>query len=82
MTSYDMLGLSGVAIILICYFLLQIGKLQLKQTVYSALNLLGALLIFISLLFDWNLPAAVIEIAWILISLYGIFTSLKKRSAD
>jgi hypothetical protein len=79
MTPYDVLGLFGVALILISYFMLQIGKLHLEQVLYSLLNLIGALFILVSLLFSWNLASFIIEVAWILISLYGIIKSLKRR---
>jgi len=80
-TPYDVLGIVGVSIILITYFLLQIGKIKLEQVLYSFLNLIGSLLIFISLLFSWNLASFIIEVAWIFISLYGIIKSLKRRAS-
>ncbi len=80
-TPYDLLGIAGVSIILITYFLLQIGKIKLEQVLYSFLNLIGSLLIFISLLFSWNLASFIIEVAWIFISLYGIIKSLKRRAS-
>ena len=49
LSFFDVLGLMGVAIILITYFLLQLEKLLVQQSIYSILNMLGALLIFISL---------------------------------
>jgi len=75
----DVIGLLGVAIILITYFLLQPNRLQLEQMLYSLLNLFGVILIFISLLFDWNLAAFIIKVSWILICLYGIYKSIKNR---
>ncbi len=79
MTIFDAIGIIGVTIILITYFLLQTGKIKVEQTLYSALNMLGALLILISLFFDWNLASVVIEVFWILISLYGVLKSLARR---
>ena len=63
MTLYDAIGLLGVAIILISYFLLQVGKLHLEQVLYSLANLIGALLILLSLFFSWKLASFIIEIA-------------------
>ncbi len=70
---HEIIGLIGVSMILITYYLLQSGRLKSISFSYSILNLIGSILILYSLFFDWNLPAAVVEIAWIAISIYGIF---------
>jgi hypothetical protein len=44
------------------------------------LNAVGAGLITLSLCFDFNLSAFLIELAWILISLYGIVARLRQRA--
>jgi len=75
----DMIGLAGVATILIAYFMLQAGKLPSTSLAYSLLNLLGAAAVFISLLFNWNLSAGIIEIFWILISFFGAFHALRRK---
>lgn len=68
----DIVGIIGVVIILISYILLQFEKMKAKSIAYSVMNLVGAVLILYSLLFNWNLASVVIEIFWILISLFGI----------
>ena len=78
-THYDILGVVGVAIILAAYLLLQLEKLSVQDWRYSAANGLGALLILISLLFSFNLASFIIEIAWLLISIFGLFKSLTSR---
>jgi len=75
-TQYDFLGLFGVFLILAAYLALQLEKLDSKSPLYSALNAIGAALILISLYFDFNLSAALIESAWLLISLFGLFKAL------
>ena len=50
------------------------------QLAYSVINLLGALLIVVSLYFQFNLASFVIEIFWILISIIGIVRYFRKRS--
>lgn len=72
-SAHEMVGLIGVSIILVTYYLLQSGRLKSISFSYSILNLIGSGLILYSLFFAWNLPAAVVEIAWIAISIYGIF---------
>ena len=69
----DVIGIIGVAMILFGYFALQIEKISSKGLAYSVINLVGAILIMYSLIFNWNLPSVVIEVFWILISLYGIW---------
>jgi paired small multidrug resistance pump len=79
---YDYLGTAGVLMILIAYFLLQAGRLASAALAYSVLNLLGASFITVSLLFDFNLSAFVIEVCWVAISLYGIMRYLRDRHDD
>ncbi len=69
---YDVLGNIGVFLIILTYFLLQIRKLSSESLFYSALNALGASLIIVSLLFDFNLSAFIMEAFWVMISLIGI----------
>lgn len=78
-TLYDSLGIGGVVIILIAYLLLQLEKLTAQDWRYSAANAVGALLILISLLFSFNLASFIIEIAWLLISIFGLFKALSSR---
>lgn len=69
----DILGILGVLIILVYYFLLQVGKCTANSLGFSIGNFIGAILILVSLWDHWNLASVVIEIAWCLISIYGIF---------
>lgn len=70
--TVDVVGIVGVAMVLATYFLLQSEKIDSKGFLYSFLNLLGALFIVYSLLYNWNLASFVIEFFWILISIYGL----------
>lgn len=69
---YDVLGTTGVVMILVAYFLLQTEKLSGQSVGYSVVNLVGSLMIAVSLLYAFNLSSFIIEIAWIAISIYGI----------
>lgn len=75
----DIFGIGGVVIILIVYLALQLEKISVQDWRYSAMNGLGATLILVSLYFDFNLSAALIESAWLLISLFGLFKALSSR---
>jgi hypothetical protein len=67
-----MAGLAGVVLIIIAYLLLQLGKLPSTAPSYSLLNAIGAFLVMVSLFFDFNLSAFLMEAFWFLISLFGL----------
>lgn len=70
--TIDVIGIIGVAIVVVTYFLLQSEKIDSKGFLYSFFNAFGSLLILYSLLYSWNLASFIIEFIWILISLYGL----------
>jgi hypothetical protein len=70
--TIDVIGIVGVAIVVVTYFLLQSEKIDSKGFLYSFFNAFGSLLILYSLLYNWNLASFIIEFIWILISLYGL----------
>ena len=70
-------GFLGVALILLAYFANQRGSLASSDWRFPAANLLGSVLIFSSLMVQWNLPSAVIEAFWMAISLYGLLRSFR-----
>jgi len=69
---HDLLGIIGVVLIIATYMLLQLEKLSATSFLYSATNGLGASLILVSLIYEFNLSAFIIEAFWLLISTYGI----------
>ena len=69
---YDILGTLGVAVIILTYILLQLGRIRSEQLTYSLLNAVGASLILVSLCFSFNFPSFIVEFFWLLISLFGI----------
>ncbi len=80
MTEFaNLVGLIGVAFILLAYFLLQLNKITPLNWGYPLLNLLGALMILFSLGYDWNLPAVLMESAWALVSIFGLIQIRKRR---
>ena len=81
-TWYDFVGNVGVFLLLAAYLLLQLNKITSNQIGYSLMNAVGAILILVSLIFEFNLSAFAIEFFWLLISIVGIIDYLrsKKRS--
>ncbi len=76
---HDLLGLVGVFLVLAAYLLLQLEKVSATNLPYLIANGLGSFLILLSLIREFNLSAFVIEIAWLMISLYGLTRCLKRR---
>lgn len=80
-TWFDVAGFVGVFLIIVAYLLLQLNRLPSSSPAYSLMNAIGALLIIVSLLFDFNLSAFVVETFWFFISLLGLGRSLAARRA-
>lgn len=78
---FDLAGFAGVVLIVIAYLLLQLNKLPSSAPAYSLLNALGAFLVMVSLVFDFNLSAFLMEAFWFLISLYGLLRSVLSKPA-
>lgn len=76
----DTIGIIGVSFILLAYFLINTNRVTSASIKYLSLNFTGAWLILFSLYYHWNLASALIEFAWINISLLGFYRVLKKRS--
>jgi len=72
MTLPDFIGLSGVALLIVTYALLQLDRIDPKGFWYSFNNLIVALLVTVSLIYTPNLASIVIEVFWFIISLYGV----------
>ena len=69
---HDFAGTVGVGIIVCTYLALQLERLPATALSYSVLNAVGATLIAVSLLFEFNFSALLIEVFWVAISLIGI----------
>jgi hypothetical protein len=71
---YNIIGIIGVLLILWTYLMVQIGRMDAPTNMgYSVVNLVGSVMIVVSLIYHFNLASFIIEIAWVLISIYGIF---------
>ena len=76
---YELIGYTGVALLIITYGLLQTQQIDPKGFWYSFNNLLVAILVTVSLLYTLNKPSMVIEFFWFIISLYGIVMYFKRK---
>ena len=76
----DLIGNIGVVVLVITYGALQLNKLSSDGLAYSLLNAAGASLIVVSLIYDFNLSALLMEVFWVLISLLGISRYFRLKS--
>jgi len=75
--EFDIIGNLGVTLIIAAYLFLQMNKIDSTSISYSLLNAVGAGMIIISLTESFNLSAFLLEFFWVLISLWGVYSSLK-----
>ncbi len=75
----DFLGNIGVVLITIDYLLLQLNRISSNSLSYSLLNAVGATLIIVSLVFNFNLSAFIMEAIWVLISLFGLYRCFRPQ---
>jgi hypothetical protein len=69
---HDVAGITGSLLVIAAYFATQAGWFGASDPRFAWANLAGAVLIIFSLTVDWNLAAFVMEIFWILISVFGL----------
>lgn len=82
MDIYQWIGFFGMAFVVIAYLFLQVNKYTIKSIQYQLLNLVGAILLLISLFVHFNLGSFIIEIFWILITIYGIIVNIKEKKKE
>ena len=68
----DAVGLVGVTLLIVTYALLQFDKIDPKGFWYSFNNMVVAVLVTVSLLYNFNLASMVIEVFWFSLSVYGL----------
>jgi len=76
----DFLGNAGVVMLMVTYLMLQLNKISSDGLAYSLLNAVGASLIVVSLLYDFNLSALLMEVFWVLISFVGIYRYFRLKA--
>lgn len=78
---FDIIGFCGVGVLLFAFYGSQTGKIPPTDIRSPVINLAGATLLLISLLYHWNTASVFFELCWIAISLYGIVKILKQKKA-
>ena len=75
----DTIGMFGTLLVVLAYYLLQLERTDPRGLTYNLINLVGAILLLISLCFHFNLASFVIEIFWIAASLIGLWKYLRRQ---
>jgi hypothetical protein len=79
MTTTDVIGFSGVFLLLLAFFLNLFGLLKRDSLVYLLLNIFGA---GIAALASWLLhyvPFILLEVTWTIVSIIGFVRYLGRR---
>jgi len=74
----DIIGICG-SIMFIGAFIYANMVPTLNKLLFNTVNLIGAVLLLISLSVNFNLAAFILEVAWGIIALIGIVRALQKR---
>jgi hypothetical protein len=79
MTQVDLIGVVGVTILLLAFFLNLTNKIKKDSLLYLIMNFIGAsIACFASILMNY-LPFIILEGCWALVSAYGIFKFISKK---
>lgn len=76
---YQWIGFFGMGCVVFAYYLILSQKTSYDSWNYLWLNLIGAILLIISLMVHFNFGSFMIEIFWIGITLFGMRKAWKKR---
>jgi paired small multidrug resistance pump len=79
MRWYDLAGSVGVILIVAAYLLLQLERVGSSSLPYLLANAVGAALILLSLAYEFNLSAFLMEAFWLAISLLGLARRTRAR---
>lgn len=77
----DGIGILGTVLVVLAYYLLQLERVDPRGLGYNLINLLGAVLLLISLWFHFNLASFIIEIFWIAASLIGLWKYWRRQDS-
>jgi hypothetical protein len=75
----DIVGLCG-SVLFIAAFLYANVSPAMSKVLFNSINLIGAILLLVSLSVHFNLAAVTLEIAWAIIATYGLVTALRSRA--
>lgn len=77
----DIIGLAGSALFIAAFAYANVAK-QLNKIAFNFANLVGAILLLISLSVTFNLAAFVLEAAWGTIAAVGLVMAIRARRRE
>jgi hypothetical protein len=75
----DIIGICGSVLFIGAFLYANISP-AMNKVLFNIFNLLGAILLLISLSVHFNLAAVVLEVAWAMIAIFGLVTALRARA--
>lgn len=76
--SADLIGFAGSFCIVAAYAYSNLAK-AMNMVLFNLANFVGAALLTVSLMVNFNLPTLVLEIVWMAIALFGLFRAIGAR---
>jgi len=77
---WDAIGLVGSAIMVVAYAYSNMAA-QVNFVWFNALNLVGSLLLIVSLSVHFNLASMLLEVVWSAIALLGLAKAIRSRTS-
>ena len=74
----NIVGLIGSALFVAAYLYSNVAK-RIDFRLFNAANLVGAVLLVLSLTVHFNLAAMVLEVSWAVIAAFGLAKALRER---
>ncbi|PCJ00214.1 MAG: hypothetical protein COB14_04470 [Alphaproteobacteria bacterium] len=74
-------GIVGAVICVVAYMLIIVERIDVKGVVYCALNGIGGVFLLISIAAEYDVGdtgGLLVEICWIIISIYGVLKARKR----
>ena len=75
----DIIGLCGSVLFIGAFLYANISP-AMNKILFNIFNLIGAILLLISLSIHFNLAAFILEVAWAIIAIFGLVTALRARA--
>ena len=80
-TLADVIGLTGSALFIVAFAYANVAQ-HLNKVAFNLANLVGAILLLISLSVNFNLAAFVLEAAWGTIAVIGLGLAVRARQRE
>ncbi|MCE8008688.1 hypothetical protein [Aestuariivita sp.] len=77
----DVIGLLGFSLYMLNYTSLSLRWVSGDSVQYLAMNMAAATCVLVGLTTQFNLPSAMIQVFWIVLSVFGIVLRLRNRAS-